>query len=61
MASMDKHMDEKQKIIEQLNEIYRIVENEVHPVVSPDNWHIYSHLRDEIDLLALMLKENNMV
>lgn len=46
----------KKEIREQLEVIKNIVENEVHPTVSPDRWNIYSALHDEIEQLELLLK-----
>ena len=51
----------KKEIREQLEDIKNIVENDVHPAVSPDNWYIYSNLRDELDQLEILLKRNNVI
>ena len=51
----------KKEIREQLEDIENIVENDVHPAVSPDNWYIYSNLRDELDQLEILLKRNNVI
>ena len=40
-----------------IDKFRRFADNEVHPVVSPDNWHIYSRLIDFIDELDESLKE----
>ena len=48
-------------ICEQLEEVENIVENEVHPVVSPDNWHVYSSLHDELEQLKILLEHNNVI
>lgn len=34
-----------------VDEFRRFADNEVHPVVSPDNWNVYSQLVDFIDEL----------
>ena len=47
----------KKEIREQLELIKDIIENEVHPTVSPDRWDIYSVLHDEIEQLELLLKQ----
>ena len=51
----------KNEIREQLDEIKNMVETDVHSAVSPDNWYVYSNLRDELDQLELLLKLNNIV
>ena len=51
----------KNEIREQLNYIKNIVENDVHHAVSPDNWHIYSSLHDEIEQLEILLKQNDVI
>jgi len=51
----------KKEIREQLEDIQNIVENDVHPAVSPDNWYIYSNLHDEIEQLEILLKQNNVI
>lgn len=44
-----------------VDEFRRFADNEVHPVVSPDNWHIYSQLIDFIDELEDSAKEQEAV
>ena len=51
----------KKEIREQLEYIKNIVENDVHPAVSPDNWCIYSSLHDEIEQLEILLKQNDVI
>lgn len=51
----------QKEICEQLEEVENIVENEVHPVVSPDNWYVYSSLHDELEQLKILLKHNNVI
>lgn len=51
----------KKEIREQLDSIKNIVENDVHPAVSPDNWYIYSELHDEIEQLEILLKHNDVI
>lgn len=59
---MLKEQEQNQKEIrEQLEEVENIVENEVHPVVSPDNWYVYSSLHDELEQLKILLKHNNAI
>ena len=38
-----------EKVIEGFKKLREYADSEVHPVVSPDNWNIYSELRDLID------------
>lgn len=42
-------MPYKEKIVEIFSELRNFADNDVHPVVSPENWHVYSELRDLID------------
>ena len=51
----------KKEIRERLEDIQNIVENDVHPAVSPDNWYIYSNLHDEIEQLEILLKQNDVI
>lgn len=51
----------KNEIRGQLDDIKNIVENDVHPAVSPDNWYIYSNLHDEIEQLEILLKRNDVI
>ena len=51
----------QKEIREQLEEVENIVENEVHPAVSPDNWYVYSSLHDELEQLKILLKHNNVI
>ena len=51
----------KKEIRGQLEDIKNIVENDVHPAVSPDNWWIYSNIHDEIEQLELILKRNGII
>ncbi len=45
----------------QLEEIQNFIENEVHTVVSPDNWWVYSNLHDEMEQLMIILERNEVV
>ena len=52
-------MIDTEKIVEIFNELRNFADNDVHPVVSPENWQVYSKLRDlidqaEEDVLAMM-------
>ena len=51
----------KKEIREQFEDVKNIVENDVHPAVSPNNWYIYSNLRDELDQLEILLKQNDVI
>lgn len=51
----------KKEIREQLEEIERIVENDVHHAVSPGSWWVYSNLHDEIKQLELLLERNGAI
>ena len=44
-----------------VDEFRSFADNEVHPVVSPDNWHIYSRLIDFIDELDDSVKEQETI
>lgn len=41
-----------------LNEIRRYLDNNLHPLVSPDNWSVYSDLTDLVDELGELIKED---
>ena len=47
----------QKEIIDQIEFIQDYIENTVHPVVSPDNWHVYAWLHDEIERLQMMLEQ----
>lgn len=49
----------KKEIREQLKDIKNIVENDIHPTVSPNNWYIYSNVHNEIEQLEILLKRND--
>lgn len=51
----------QKEIREQLETVENIVENEVHSIVSPDNWYVYSSLHDELEQLKILLKHNNVI
>lgn len=51
----------KKEIREQLEEVKSIVENDVHPAVSPDNWCVYSSLHDELEQLEILLERNDVI
>lgn len=52
---------DKETVIKAFDNLSRFVDTNVHPIVSPDNWNVYSQLRDMIDLIAedvlFLLKE----
>lgn len=52
-------MSNREKVIEDFEKLREYANGKVHPVISPDNWNIYSKLRDlideaEEDVLALL-------
>lgn len=51
----------REKVVSKLDELRQIADTEIHPIVSPDNWDVYSKLCDLIDLAKAdildMLKE----
>lgn len=42
-------MDDKEETVEIFSELRNFADNNVHPVVSPENWRVYSKLCDLID------------
>ena len=42
-------MPDRKKIIKGLEKLREYADSVVHPILSPDNWNIYSELRDLID------------
>lgn len=51
----------KKEIRGQLEEIQNLIENEVHTVVSPDNWWVYANLHDEMEQLMIILERNEVI
>ena len=51
----------RKEIRNQLDEIIKYVDDEVHPAVSPDRWYVYSNLHDEITQLKILLEQNNVI
>ena len=43
-------------ISEKLEDIRNYIDVELHPVVSPDRWDVYSELRDMVDDIITLLK-----
>lgn len=41
-----------------LDEIRQYLDNNLHPLVSPDNWSVYSDLTDLVDELGELIKED---
>lgn len=56
---------DREKVIGILDELRNFADNDVHPVVSPENWHVYSELRDLIDeaeaSIITLLKEQEAI
>lgn len=42
-------MSDREEIVEIFSELKNFADYDVHPVVSPENWNVYSKLRDLID------------
>ena len=42
-------MPDKEKVIKVMEKLREYADSEVHPILSPDNWGVYSELRDLID------------
>ena len=47
----------RDEVVQAMEELSEYADNELHPVVSPDNWHIYACIRDLIDEALALLKE----
>lgn len=58
--SIEKFMKEikHQKAEDKIDEIRLYLDNNLHPLISPDNWQIYSDLVDMIDELGELIEEN---
>ena len=57
-------MTDREKVVEIFSELRNFTNNDVHQVVSPENWHVYSELRDlideaEADTLALLKEQKH--
>lgn len=60
-AKYDNESQIKKEIRGKLEEIQSFIENEIHTVVSPNNWWIYSNLHDEMEQLMIILERNEMI
>lgn len=58
--SIEKFMKEikHQKVEDKIDEIRLYLDNNLHPLVSPNNWQVYSDLVDMIDELGELIEEN---
>lgn len=58
--SIEKFMKEikHQKAEDKIDEIRLYLDNNLHPLVSPNNWQVYSDLVDMIDELGELIEEN---
>lgn len=58
-------MPDRENVVSKLDELRQLADTEIHPIVSPDNWYVYSKLCDLIDLAKAdildMLKEQEPV
>lgn len=54
-------MIERENVTSKLDDLRQFADTEIHPIVSPDNWDVYSKLCDLIDLtkadIIALLKE----
>ena len=46
------------KAEDKIDEIRRYLDNNLHPLVSPDNWSVYSDLTDLVDELGELIKKD---
>lgn len=58
--NIEKFMKEikHQKAEDKIDEIRLYLDNNLHPLVSPNNWQVYSDLVDMIDELGELIEEN---
>lgn len=58
-------MTDRKNVVSKLDELRQFADTEIHPIVSPDNWDVYSKLCDLIDLtkeeVLALLKEQEAV
>ena len=58
-------MIDREKVITHLNNLRQFVDVDVHPIVSPENWDIYSTLCDYIDQIKeeveMLLKKHEPI
>ena len=59
-------MIDRENVISKLDELRRFADTEIHPIVSQDNWDVYSKLCDIIDLtkadiLALLKEQESRI
>lgn len=58
--SIEKFMKEvkHRKAEDKIDEIRQYLDNNLHPLISPDNWSVYSDLTDLIDELGELIKKD---
>ena len=58
--SIEKFMKElkHQKAEDKIDEIRQYLDNNLHPLISPDNWSVYSDLIDLVDELGELIKKD---
>ena len=58
-------MDNINRIVEVFDGLRNFADNDIHPIVSPENWHVYSELRDLIDKaeasIIILLKDQEAI
>lgn len=59
-------MLDREKVVSKLDDLRQFADTEIHPIVSPDNWDVYSKLCDLIDMtkddvLALLKEQDSMI
>lgn len=52
---------DKKEVTEQIDDIIEYLDKTVHPVVSPDNWYVYSELYDLIEQFRITLKQKSLI
>lgn len=59
-------MSDRENVVSKLDKLRLFADTEIHPIVSPDNWDVYSKLCDLIDLtkddvLSLLKEQENRI
>ena len=44
---------DRKEIVAQIDDLLKFADEQIHPIVSPDNWWIYSNLHDDLEQLKI--------
>ena len=52
---------DRKEIEGQIDEIKKLIEDEVRISLTPDKWYVYMELRNEVEQLVIILKRNGVL